>query len=80
MPLAAAPLEVCRASWEPILTARELEVALLMAEGRTNREIALTLHVSVRTVRGARGPDLAKLDVRTRHELTVLAHRSDQHL
>ena len=75
-----APLEVCRASWEPILTARELEVALLMAEGRTNREIALTLHVSVRTVEVHGGRIFTKLDVRTRHELTVLAHRSDQHL
>ena len=76
----AAPLEVCRASWEPMLTARELEVALLMAEGRTNREIALALHVSVRTVEVHGGRIFAKLDVRTRHELTVLAHRVDQHL
>ncbi|MGN8027264.1 LuxR C-terminal-related transcriptional regulator [Microbacterium sp. 22242] len=79
-PASAAPLEVCRASWEPILTARELEVALLMAEGRTNREIALALHVSVRTVEVHGGRIFAKLDVRTRHELTVLAHRVDQHL
>ena len=73
-------LEVCRATWEPVLTARELEVALLMAEGRTNREIALALHVSVRTVEVHGGRIFAKLDVRTRHELTVLAHRTDQHL
>lgn len=73
-------LEVCRAAWEPILTARELQVALLMAEGHTNREIALALHVSVRTVEVHGGRIFAKLDVRTRHELTVLAHRTDQHL
>lgn len=73
-------LEVCRAAWEPVLTARELEVALLMAEGRANREIALALHVSVRTVEVHGGRIFAKLDVRTRHELTVLAHRTDQHL
>jgi len=78
----AAPssLEVCRAMWEPVLTARELEVALLMAEGRANREIALALHVSVRTVEVHGGRIFAKLDVRTRHELTVLAHRTEQHL
>lgn len=78
----AAPssLEVCRAMWEPILTARELDVALLMAEGRTNKEIALALHVSVRTVEVHGGRIFAKVDVRTRHELTVLAHRTDQHL
>jgi len=81
-PVGAAPssLEVCRAMWGPILTIRELEVALLMAEGRTNREIALVLHVSVRTVEVHGGRIFAKLDVRTRHELTVLAHRTDQHL
>jgi len=81
-PGAAAPssLEVCRAIWEPILTARELDVALLMAEGRTNKEIALALHVSVRTVEVHGGRIFAKVDVRTRHELTVLAHRIDQHL
>ncbi|WP_295034209.1 LuxR family transcriptional regulator [uncultured Microbacterium sp.] len=73
-------LEVCRAVWDPILTAREMEVALLMADGRPNREIAHTLHVSVRTVEVHGGRIFAKLDVRTRHELTVLAHRTDQHL
>ncbi|SDL43966.1 helix-turn-helix domain-containing protein [Microbacterium azadirachtae] len=73
-------LEVCRATWETILTARELEVALLMAQGCMNREIALALHVSVRTVEVHGGRIFAKLGVRTRHELTVLAHRTEQHL
>lgn len=72
-------LPVCRATWKPILTARELDVALLMAQGRRNREIASVLHVSVRTVEVHSGRIFAKLDVRTRHELTVLAHRTDQH-
>ncbi|WP_460003437.1 helix-turn-helix transcriptional regulator [Microbacterium xylanilyticum] len=76
----SSPLEVCRAAWEPVLTTRELEVALLMAEGCSNREIALALHVSVRTVEVHGGRIFAKLDVRTRHELTVLAHRTDKHL
>ncbi|VXB06371.1 Response regulator protein VraR [Microbacterium sp. 8M] len=76
----SSPLSVCRAVWQPILTTRELEVALLMAEGRSNREIARALHVSVRTVEVHGGRIFAKLDVRTRHELTVLAHRTDQHL
>ncbi|WP_439902315.1 LuxR C-terminal-related transcriptional regulator [Microbacterium azadirachtae] len=78
---ASAPaLEVCRDAWETILTARELEVALLMAQGCTNREIALALHVSVRTVEVHGGRIFAKLGVRTRHELTVLAHRTERHL
>ncbi len=79
-PEPAAALEVCRAAWEPSLTPRELDVALRMAEGRTNREIARELHVSVRTVEVHGGRIFAKLDVRTRTELTVLAHRVDQNL
>lgn len=76
----ASSLKVCRAMWVPILTTRELDVALRMAEGRSNRDIAAALHVSVRTVEVHGGRIFAKLDVRTRHELTVLAHRTEQHL
>lgn len=79
-PFVPAPLSVCRAAWQPILTTRELAVALLMAEGRANRDIAEALHVSVRTVEVHAGRIFGKLDVRTRTELSVLAHRTDQHL
>lgn len=76
----ADPLAHCRAAWEPILTARELSVAMLVAEGRTNREIAERLTVSVRTVEVHIGRLFTKLGVRGRGELTALAHRTNQHI
>lgn len=76
----ADPLARCRAAWEPILTARELSVAMLVAEGRTNREIAEKLTVSVRTVEVHIGRLFTKLGVRGRGELTALAHRTNQHI
>jgi DNA-binding CsgD family transcriptional regulator len=61
--------------WREVLTERELEVALLVIEGASNREIAAALYLSVRTVEVHVGRILAKLGVRSRVELTVLAHR-----
>jgi DNA-binding CsgD family transcriptional regulator len=61
--------------WREVLTERELEVALLVIEGASNREIAASLYLSVRTVEVHVGRILAKLGVRSRVELTVLAHR-----
>lgn len=68
-------LSACRAAWEPLLTSRELEIAMRVAVGASNRTIAEELNVSVRTVEVHLGRVFAKLDVRTRGELTVLAHR-----
>lgn len=73
--LSADPLSTCRRVWEALLTARELEVAMLVVEGASNRDIGQTLHVSVRTVEVHLGRVFVKLAVRTRVELTVLAHR-----
>ena len=72
-------LATCRRAWSELLTARELEVAMLTVGGATNREISDTLRVSVRTVEVHLGRVFAKLDVRTRVELTVLAHRTNRH-
>ncbi|WP_176697184.1 helix-turn-helix transcriptional regulator [Microbacterium sp. 3J1] len=69
------PLAASRRIWEPILTTRELEVAMLAVEGAANRQISSTLHLSVRTVEVHLGRVFAKLEVKTRVELTVLAHR-----
>ncbi|MHC9044967.1 helix-turn-helix transcriptional regulator [Microbacterium saperdae] len=74
------PLEVCRRAWTPSLTARELGVAMRAVTGASNREIADALLISVRTVEVHLGRVFAKLDVRTRVELTVLAHRTNRHL
>ena len=51
------------------LTASERRVAELVAEGRTNREVAAALHVTARTVEGTLSRVYAKLGVRSRTEL-----------
>ena len=51
------------------LTASERRVAELVAEGRTNREVAAALHVTSRTVEGTLSRVYAKLGVRSRTEL-----------
>lgn len=48
--------------------------------GAANREISEALNVSVRTVEVHLGRVFTKLGVRSRVELTVLAHRTEQHL
>lgn len=73
-------LSACRAAWSLRLTARELEVAMRAVRGAANREIGEELNVSVRTVEVHLGRIFTKLDVRSRVELTVLAHRTDQHV
>lgn len=79
-PLAVTdPLQRCRLLWEPLLTGRELEVAMHIAEGASNREIASLLSVSVRTVEVHAARVFSKLDVRTRAALTVLAYRTGHH-
>ncbi|MEA1262194.1 helix-turn-helix transcriptional regulator [Microbacterium sp. STF-2] len=77
---AVGPLSACRAAWSLRLTARELEVAMRAVRGAANREIGEELNVSVRTVEVHLGRIFTKLDVRSRVELTVLAHRTDQHV
>jgi len=72
---AEAPAADAADPWREVLTERELEVALLVVEGASNREIAARLFLSVRTVEVHVGRILAKLGVRSRVELTVLAHR-----
>ena len=53
------------------LTAVEERVARLAAAGRTNREIAATLFMSVRTVEGHLSHIYAKLGIRSRTELAL---------
>jgi len=60
----------------PPLTSRERELARLMAEGKTNAEIADALHLSVFTVKNHVSSILMKLQVRTRTEATALLLRS----
>ncbi|MCK3768407.1 LuxR C-terminal-related transcriptional regulator [Microbacterium aerolatum] len=72
----ADPLAASRVAWETLLTEREIEVAMRVASGGENREIATALDVSVRTVEVHVGRLFDKLGVRNRVELAVLAHRT----
>lgn len=74
------PLEASRVVWAALLTERELEVAMRVVEGSSNREIADELDVSVRTIEVHTGRIFSKLGVRKRVELTVLAHRTGRHV
>jgi DNA-binding CsgD family transcriptional regulator len=71
-------LGACRAAWSQILTERELQVAMLVVEGASNKEIAERLSVSVRTVEVHVGRVFVKLGVHNRVELVVRAHRIAQ--
>jgi DNA-binding NarL/FixJ family response regulator len=57
------------------LTPREAEVLTLVARGYTNREIADTLVISVKTASVHVSHILSKLDVPTRVEAAAIAHR-----
>lgn len=71
---AVGPEELC-GQWDGVLTERELDVARLVVQGRTNRQVAANLYVSVRTVEVHLGRVFRKLGVRSRTELAVLALR-----
>ena len=57
------------------LTEREREVLVLVAEGRSNKEIARQLHVSSRTVQGHVGHVLGKLGMVSRTQAAIYATR-----
>jgi DNA-binding CsgD family transcriptional regulator len=56
------------------LTPRELEVVRLVAAGRSNREVADALSISVDTVKRHLTNVLGKLDLPSRSALTAYAH------
>ncbi|WP_457323331.1 helix-turn-helix transcriptional regulator [Roseateles sp. P5_E11] len=57
------------------LTAREVEVLALLVEGRSNREIAAALFISVKTASVHVSNILAKLEVPSRGAAAAAAHR-----
>jgi DNA-binding NarL/FixJ family response regulator len=60
----------------PTLTNRERQVALLLAEGKTNREIGDELKISIKTVDTHRGHLLRKLGLRNNVALCRFAIRN----
>ncbi|MCQ6558658.1 response regulator [Paenibacillus mendelii] len=57
------------------LTEREKEVLLLIAEGRSNKEIGEELHISIKTVKTHVSNLLMKCELDDRTQLAVFAHR-----
>jgi len=75
VPLRAAPAPGVLAA-SP-LTARELEVARLVAEGKSNREIAEALFISARTAQTHVTNILSKLDLESRAALAAYVVRQE---
>lgn len=59
-----------------LLTSREREVLQMLAEGKTNKEIATVLNLSVYTVDAHRGRIMEKLNLHSINELVRFAVRS----
>jgi len=57
------------------LTSREMEVLLLIAQGKTNQEIAEQLFISLKTVKVHVSNILAKLDVQDRTQAVIYAFK-----
>jgi DNA-binding NarL/FixJ family response regulator len=58
-----------------LLSSREREIVQLIAEGKTTKQVALTLHLSHKTVDSARRAAMAKLGISSIAELTKFAIR-----
>ena len=71
----AEPVAARNAGAEHGLTAREMDVLPLIAEGLTNREIALRLFISEKTASVHVSHILAKLDAENRVRAAAIAHR-----
>jgi two-component system nitrate/nitrite response regulator NarL len=56
-----------------LLTSRERQVFQLVAEGRTNGDIARILGISVRTVEGHRANMMSKLNLKTHFDFVRYA-------
>lgn len=57
------------------LTEREREVLLLISEGKSNKEIADELHISIKTVKTHVSNLLMKCELEDRTQLAIYAHR-----
>lgn len=66
--------------WAKLLTERERQIVRLVVEGRTNRDAAQALHVSVRTVETHLGRIFSKLGVHSRTQLAHLTRQGERWL
>lgn len=57
------------------MTEREKEVLLLIAEGKSNKDIAEELHISIKTVKTHVSNLLMKCELEDRTQLAIYAHR-----
>ena len=62
---------------EPILTRREREILQLIAEGKSTKDVALALNLSVKTAETHRGNLMRKLDLHSITALTLYAIRKN---
>ena len=60
----------------PLLTGREREIVQLLAEGKSNREIAAKLSISAKTVETHRSTIMRKLDLNSIVDLVRYAVRN----
>jgi two-component system, NarL family, nitrate/nitrite response regulator NarL len=65
--------------WAALLTSREREVALAVAEGASNKEIARQLGITERTIKAHTGAIFEKLGVRDRMQLSLVVHGRRSH-
>ena len=79
-PRSRTPCSTITAGTSPIpidlLTSREREVLQMLAEGKTNKEIAVVLNLSVYTVDAHRGRIMEKLNLHSINELVRFAVRN----
>jgi len=61
------PTRISSNSWA--LSKREREVLVLLAEGQSNKEIAFSLNISVRTVEAHKSRVMSKLNLRSLAQL-----------
>jgi DNA-binding NarL/FixJ family response regulator len=62
---------------DSVLTSREREIVQLLTEGRTNKEVASILSISVRTVEAHRAAIMNKLGINSLAELVHYAIRNN---
>ena len=61
-------------AWSVSLTEREREVAIAVAQGASNKEIARQLDITERTIKAHVGAILEKLGVRDRLQLSLIVN------